>query len=118
MATLMELRARVRARSEDWHRLAERLPDLDLDADEELAADLLAPRYSLDSQGRRVVEPKSETKRRLRRSPDRADAVVMAFAVDRKIGRARISVPRGRIAPPRDAEELVIMPPVGGRGRP
>jgi hypothetical protein len=85
-------------RSEDWHRLAERLPDLDLDGDEELAADLLAPRYSLDSQGRRVVEPKSETKRRLRRSPDRADAVVMAFAVDRQLAPARISVPRGRIA--------------------
>jgi phage terminase large subunit len=84
-------------RSEDWHRLAERLPDLDLDRDEELAADLLAPRYSLDSQGRRTVEPKSETKRRLRRSPDRADAVVMAFAIDRQLARARISVARGRL---------------------
>ncbi|MGH2715416.1 MAG: hypothetical protein ACRDM7_16295, partial [Thermoleophilaceae bacterium] len=36
-----------------------------------------------DSQGRRVVEPKAETKRRLGRSPDRADAVLMAFAEGR-----------------------------------
>jgi hypothetical protein len=70
-------------RSEDWFKLAEVLPLLDLDADEHLAADLLAPRYRLDSQGRRVVEPKADTKKRIRRSPDRADAVVMALSVYR-----------------------------------
>jgi phage terminase large subunit len=32
--------------------------ELDLDPDEQLAADLVAPRYKLDSRGRRVVEPK------------------------------------------------------------
>jgi hypothetical protein len=86
-------------RCEDWFTLAELLPQLDLDPDEDLAADLLAPRYSLDSQARRVVEPKADTKRRLRRSPDRADAVVMAFAIQRPGERAlpSISVPRGRI---------------------
>jgi phage terminase large subunit len=86
-------------RSEDWFALAELLPQLDLDRDEELAADLLAPRYSLDSQARRVVEVKAETKRRLRRSPDRGDAVVMAFAVERpgRRSQGRISRPRGRI---------------------
>ena len=73
-------------RSEDWFALAELLPEIDLDGDEDLAADLLAPRYSLDSQGRRVVEPKAETKRRIRRSPDRGDAAVMAFAVGRRRG--------------------------------
>jgi phage terminase large subunit len=66
-------------RSEAWFAFAEKLPELDLDADEQLAADLLAPRYRLDSQARRVVEPKAETKKRLGRSPDRADAVLMTL---------------------------------------
>ena len=72
-----------RKRDEAWFSFSEKLVELDLPPDEDLAADLLAPRYSLDSAGRRVVESKSETKRRLRRSPDRGDAVVMSFAVDR-----------------------------------
>jgi hypothetical protein len=97
-------------RSEDWFGVAECLPLLDLDPDEELAADLLAPRYALDSQGRRVVEAKAETKRRLRRSPDRADAVVMALSAERPGARAAgitISRPRGGqrvLAPPRFLE--------------
>jgi phage terminase large subunit len=74
-----------RRRDEAWFRFAELLPELDLPPDEELAADLLAPRYSLNSAGQRVVEPKSDTKRRLRRSPDKADALVMAFAVGRGV---------------------------------
>jgi phage terminase large subunit len=69
-------------RSEAWFVFAGQLADIDLDGDEQLAADLVAPSYRLDSQGRRVVEAKSETKRRLGRSPDRADAVLMAFATD------------------------------------
>lgn len=40
----------------------------------------LAPRYALDFSGRRVVEPKSETKKRIGRSPDDMDAVNLAFA--------------------------------------
>jgi hypothetical protein len=68
-------------RSESWFEFAEIIDQLDVDSNEELGADLLAPRYSLDSSGRRVVERKSETKKRLRRSPDRADAAVMAFSV-------------------------------------
>lgn len=68
------------ARSQAWFDVAEQLDALDLDEDEQLAADLVAPTYKIDSQGRRVVEPKSETKKRLGRSPDRADAVLMAFA--------------------------------------
>jgi hypothetical protein len=67
-------------RSEAWFSFAEQLPVVDLDQDEQLAADLVAPRYRLDSHGRRVVESKAETKKRLGRSPDRADAVLMAFA--------------------------------------
>ncbi len=68
------------ARSQAWFDFADRLGTIDLDDDEQLAADLLAPTYKIDSQGRRVVEPKSDTKKRLGRSPDRADAILMAFA--------------------------------------
>lgn len=87
-------------RSESWFDLADALPLLDLDDDGELAADLLAPRYVIDSQGRRLVEAKAETKRRLRRSPDRADAVAMALSIDppgRRLRYASMSVPSGRI---------------------
>lgn len=67
-------------RSELWFAFAEALPDVDLDGDDQLAGDLTAPRYSLDSRGRRVVEAKADTKKRLGRSPDRADAVLLTFA--------------------------------------
>ncbi len=68
------------ARSELWFEFAEEwLPDLDLDEDEDLLADLCAPEYTLDNKARRVVEPKDETKKRLGRSPDRADSVMIAF---------------------------------------
>jgi phage terminase large subunit len=69
------------ARSELWFEFAEDwLPELDLDDDEDLLADLCAPQYNVDSKSRRVVEPKDETKKRLGRSPDRADAVMIAFS--------------------------------------
>jgi hypothetical protein len=67
------------ARSEAWFRMAGRLSELDLDSDEQLAADLTSPTYKLDSNGRRVVEPKAETKKRLGRSPDRGDMALMAL---------------------------------------
>jgi hypothetical protein len=78
-ASPIERESYPNARSEMWFSLADRLPELDLDPDDQLAADLTSPRYKLDSQGRRVVEKKEETKKRLGRSPDRADAVLMAF---------------------------------------
>lgn len=49
-----------------------------LPADERLHSELVATRYSLDERGRYVVERKEEIKARLRRSPDRADAVMLA----------------------------------------
>ncbi len=84
------------ARSQAWFDFAERLGQLDLDDDEQLAADLVAPSYRIDSAGRRVVEAKADTKRRLGRSPDRADAVLMAFAtVPKRYGTSHVA--RGRI---------------------
>jgi phage terminase large subunit len=67
-------------RSEAWFAFAEQLGSMLLDPDEQLLADLVAPTYKLDSRGRRVVEPKDDTKKRLGRSPDRADAILMLFA--------------------------------------
>lgn len=73
-------------RSEAWFAFAEALPGVVLDADEQLCADLVAPTYKLDSAGRRVVEPKEETKKRLGRSPDRADAVLLLWAPTSELG--------------------------------
>jgi hypothetical protein len=54
---------------------------IDLDpADEDLAAQLLAIRWSLDSSGRIVIESKEAMKARGVSSPDRADAAMMALA--------------------------------------
>lgn len=78
------------ARSEQWFRMAKVIADLDLDPDDQLAADLVAPTYKMDSAGRRVVEPKDQTKKRLGRSPDRGDAVLMSFAPKREEGKLEV----------------------------
>lgn len=49
--------------------------------DDETLAQLTSPKYSLDSRGRVKVEPKAETRKRLGRSPDGADALLLAFHV-------------------------------------
>lgn len=74
-------------RSELWFSVAERANSGLLDLSRLSAASLtllrhqaMAPTYSLDSQGRRVVEPKEQTKKRIGRSPDDMDALNLAFA--------------------------------------
>lgn len=47
--------------------------------DDDTVAQLIAPKYSTDSSGRTVVEKKSDTRERLNRSPDEADALLLAF---------------------------------------
>jgi hypothetical protein len=81
-------------RSELWFAVAERAGrgDLDLARLSETAMRLLrrqamAPRWKLDAEGRRVVEPKHETKRRLGRSPDDMDALNLAYS-DARANRA------------------------------
>lgn len=74
-------------RSEIWFSVAElagegrmdlsRIPNKTL---YNLRAQAMAPKWRMDSQGRRVVEPKEETKRRLGRSPDDMDALNLAFS--------------------------------------
>jgi hypothetical protein len=51
-----------------------------LPPDDELLVDLTNVKYRLDSRGRMQLESKDEIKKRLGRSPDRGDAVVLAFA--------------------------------------
>lgn len=46
----------------------------------ELRRQAMAPTWKVDNQGRRVVEPKEQTKKRLGRSPDDMDAVNLAYA--------------------------------------
>lgn len=41
--------------------------------------ELTAARFRLDARGRRVIEPKAHVKERLKRSPDRADAICLAY---------------------------------------
>lgn len=77
----------VNARAEWFWGLRERFEsgDIDLDpADEELAYELATIRWKPDSRGRVQIEAKADMKKRLGRSPDRADTAAMAFADLRK----------------------------------
>jgi hypothetical protein len=73
-------------RSELWFALAERAVDgnlslalLPAETRRELRRQAMAPTWKLDAQGRRVVEPKDETKKRIKRSPDDMDALNLAY---------------------------------------
>jgi len=52
---------------------------LDEDERDTLFAQLIAPKTKPDSAGRNRVEPKDETRKRIGRSPDDADALLLAF---------------------------------------
>ncbi len=49
--------------------------------DDMTLAQLIAPKYKIDASGRVKVEPKKDTKKRLGRSPDDADALLLAYFV-------------------------------------
>lgn len=49
------------------------------DVDETTIGQLIAPKYRRDSAGRIRVEPKEETRKHLHRSPDDADALLLAY---------------------------------------
>jgi len=72
-------------RSAAWWNLRQMLDpsdpatDLALPDDEYLIADLTAPRWKVGAGAKIYVEPKDDTKKRLRRSPDTGDAVVMSL---------------------------------------
>lgn len=82
-------------RAECWWKFREalspeRAPRIALPPDQRLFADLCAPRYRLNARGL-IIEDKAEVKKRLGRSPDRGDAVVLAamrttIVVDNRTG--------------------------------
>lgn len=88
-------------RAETWWNMRELLDpsqeiQIALPMDNELRADLAAPRWELKPGGRIKIEMKEEIRARLGRSPDKGDAVVLAFATGRK---ARDQSWRGMVAP-------------------
>lgn len=56
------------------------------ECDDSTINQLLSVKYEIDSAGRVKVEPKDETKKRLKRSPDDADALLLAFYDGRGAG--------------------------------
>ncbi len=90
-------------RAELWWNLREMLDPnprvnpnpIALPPDDVLLADLANVRYKVDSKGRIQLESKDEIKKRLGRSPDRGDAVVLAFAPSTKQDPAALEVLRG-----------------------
>jgi hypothetical protein len=74
-------------RAEMWWHLREILDpesqqDVCLPPDQQLKADLCAPRWSADYRSGIKIESKDDIAKRLGRSTDRGDAVVYAFASD------------------------------------
>ena len=63
--------------------------------DDRTAADLLGPKWAPDAAGRRQVEKKDKTRERLGRSPDEADALLLAFYGGGKL-RCRVDQHLGR----------------------
>ena len=70
-------------RTEMWDKLREWLDAGGaLPQDTELKSELASPTYSFDAAGRKVLEPKEKLKERGLRSPDKADALALTFAMN------------------------------------
>jgi len=70
------------ARAEWWWGLRSRFEsgDIDIDGDEELVEQLANIKYKVNSRGQILIESKDDMKKRGRKSPDRGDALMLAFA--------------------------------------
>lgn len=70
------------ARAEWWWGLRERFEtgDIEIEDDEDLVAQLADIKYKVNSRGQILIESKEDMKKRGRVSPDRADALMLAFA--------------------------------------
>ena len=71
-------------RAELWWHLRELLnPEknpIALPPDDDLLSELASVKYKVDAKGAIQIESKDDMKKRLGHSPDRADAVVLAFS--------------------------------------
>jgi hypothetical protein len=65
-------------RAENYFRLRDLLPELDIPNDEKLRGQMLSIRYRTFSDGLLIIESKDELSRRGLSSPDRLDAIVIA----------------------------------------
>ncbi|WP_412027027.1 hypothetical protein [Deinococcus yunweiensis] len=72
----------------DWLKEGGELPPVS-----KLEGELVAAKYSFDTQGRSKVEKKDEMKKRLQRSPDHADALGLALYRPRQAKPAGVSIP-------------------------
>jgi hypothetical protein len=72
----------LNSRAEWWWGLRSRFEsgDIDIDEDDELAAELANIKYKFTSRGQSQIESKAEMKKRGLSSPDRGDALMLAFA--------------------------------------
>jgi hypothetical protein len=85
------------ARAEWWWGLRERFEagDIDIEDDDDLTAQLASIKYKTNSRGQVLIESKDEMKKRGLSSPDRGDALMLAFAhVEQPQGLAFGSVSR------------------------
>jgi hypothetical protein len=73
-ADYVNLRAELHFRFKEWLRTGGCLPD-----DDRLQSELVAPKYRVGTGNRLQVESKDDMRKRLRRSPDRADAAMLSL---------------------------------------
>ena len=92
------LRAELHFALNAWLREGGALPD-----DARLQSEIVAPTYRADGRNRLLVESKDDLRKRLRRSPDRADAVMLTFAavapITRDAVKATVNALRSRPSP-------------------
>lgn len=97
-------------RAAAWWNLREKLDPsrgsvVTLPDDDDLIAELAAPKFTVYNNGRMKVEAKEDIKKRLHRSTDSADAVIQAFWVDGPNGTNGEYIPYERDDPHRLGQE-------------
>ena len=112
-------------RSELWFATSERGRAGDLDMTrldprdyDALSTQLTSVKFKYDSQGRRVVEPKNDMKRRMARSPDDADGMNLAYAGGSygKMGEANVGPSHSRWEPQGTSRDTGSRWSTGGGG--
>lgn len=69
--------------------------EIDIDpADEELASQLASMKFAYDAKGRILIESKQDAKKRGMESPDRADALMLAFAGPQQVDELKVNMHR------------------------
>lgn len=87
--TYFNLRSQLHFATRDWLRDHGELP-----SDKRMEAELLEPKYGFDPRVRFKVEGKDEIKKRLQRSPDRGDSVMLAIYSPMKMRSRKVEQPR------------------------